>query len=94
VIVENEIRQLERSVDTLVRRPTLIRREYWTAQTEKLLLLPGLSARDRHRLSSLLVLLGTATRENSAQHDGIPADAVCTAEHANCDDSILPDRRP
>lgn len=61
VTLENEIRQLERSVNTLVRLPTLIRREYWTTQTEKLLQLPRLSARDRHRLFTLLALLGAVT---------------------------------
>jgi len=66
VILENEIRQLERSVNTLICRPTLIHREYWAAQTEKLLVFPGLSARDRRRLIALLDLLGISTREEVA----------------------------
>ncbi|MEX3897861.1 hypothetical protein [Paraburkholderia sp. BR10954] len=76
VVLENEIRQLESSVNTLVRRPTLMRREYWTAQAEKLLLLPGLSARDRHRLSNLLALIeATARRTGGRQTEFSAADA-------------------
>ena len=63
--LESDIKQLERSINTLICRPTLIRREYWAAQKEKLLVLPGLSARDRHRLTVLLDLLGTTTREQA-----------------------------
>jgi hypothetical protein len=90
VILENEIRQLEQSVNTLVHRPTLIRRDYWTDQTEKLLRLPGLSARNRQRLAALLALLGAATWESSAQHVGFPTQTACAAEHASCESSILP----
>jgi hypothetical protein len=72
VNLESDIKQLERSINTLICRPTLIRREYWAAQTEKLLVLPGLSARDRHRLTVLLDLLGTTTREQ-APPSGPPA---------------------
>lgn len=67
MILENEITQLERSINTLIRRPTLIRREYWATQTERLLVLPGLSDRDRRRLSALLVLLGVTSREQAPQ---------------------------
>lgn len=55
--LENEIKQLERSINTLVRRPTLIRHDYWTVETEKLLLRRELSMKDRHRLTALLNLL-------------------------------------
>ncbi|WP_275671127.1 hypothetical protein [Paraburkholderia azotifigens] len=40
MILEDEITKLERSVKTLIHRPTLIRRDYWTAETQKLLLRP------------------------------------------------------
>jgi hypothetical protein len=86
VILEDEIRQLERSVNTLVRLPSLIRREYWTAKTEKLLLLRGLSTRDRHRLSSLLVLLGASAQENTARQIVCRERDVSIAGHADCDD--------
>lgn len=87
VILENEIRQLERSVNTLVCRPTLIRREYWAAQTERLLALPGLSARDRHRLAALLDLLGIttcerATRSGSSAH--VHGEANCDVLRPDC----------
>ena len=72
MILENEIRQLERSINILVCRPTLIRREYWAAQTEKLLLRPGLSSIDRSRLTALLVLLGIVARDPAPQSD-LPA---------------------
>lgn len=88
--LENEIRQLERSINTLVRRPKLIRREYWVAQTEKLLVLPGLSARDRHRLTSLLDLLVITTCEPAPRSDlparnlGAPSEANCEVLSLNC----------
>ena len=75
MILENEITQLERSINTLIRRPTLIRREYWVTQTERLLMLPGLSERDRRRLSALLVLLGITPREPAPQ-TAPPAEIV------------------
>ena len=84
LILENEIRQLERSVNTLVCRPTLIRREYWAAQTEKLLVFPGLSSRDRRRLTALLDLLAITTREemprsgSPAKILNISAEAIAT----------------
>lgn len=83
MILENEIRQLEQSINTLVCRPTLIRPGYWTAQTEKLLLHPGLSARDRQRLTVLLDLLGITTREQ-ARRSGSPAMKLSDPGKTKC----------
>ncbi|WOD13598.1 hypothetical protein [Paraburkholderia kirstenboschensis] len=58
-IVRNEIGQLENAVRTLVRRPWLIRRDYWVSEVEDVLERPGISAGDRQRLGALLDLLGT-----------------------------------
>ena len=84
MILENEIRELERSINTLICRPTLIRREYWVAQTERLLVLPGLSARDRHRLTVLLDLLGVTIHEQ-APRPVAPAKNLNLPAEANCD---------
>ncbi|EUC21559.1 hypothetical protein SAMN05446934_9753 [Paraburkholderia hospita] len=62
-ILESEIGQIEKAVNALVRRPRLIRREYWVSEIEGVLERPGISARDRHRLSTLLNLIGTLTAE-------------------------------
>lgn len=83
MILENEIRQLERSVNTLVCRPTLIRREYWAAQTERLLIFPGLSARDRGRLTALLELLGITASE--VPRSGSPAETPGISGEADRD---------
>jgi hypothetical protein len=64
--VKAEIGQLEKALNTLVRRPRLIRRDYWISQIECLLGRSGLSAQDRQRLRALLDLLG-------------PLAAQCTA---------------
>lgn len=64
--VKAEIGQLEMALNTLVRRPRLIRRDYWISQIECLLGRSGLSAQDRQRLRALLDLLG-------------PLAAPCTA---------------
>lgn len=82
MILENEIRQLEQSVNTLVCRPTLIRFEYWVARTEELLVLPGLSPRDRSRLIALLDLLGLTTREH-ALRTGSPKNLPHVCEEAD-----------
>ena len=55
--VKAEIGQLEKALNTLVRRPRLIRRDYWISQIECLLGRSGLSAQDRQRLRALLDLL-------------------------------------
>jgi hypothetical protein len=57
--VKTEIGRLEKSLNTLVRRPRLIRREYWLSQIDGLLERPGLSMQDRRRLRDLLDLLVT-----------------------------------
>lgn len=84
MILENEIKQLERSINTLICRPTLIRREYWVAQTEKLLVLPELSARDRHRLTALLDLLGITTCDQ-APRPSLPTMTLSVTREASLD---------
>ena len=61
--VKTEIGQLEKALSALVRRPRLIRRDYWISQIECLLGRPGLSAQDRQRLCALLDLLGSPVTE-------------------------------
>jgi hypothetical protein len=81
-IVESEIGQLETAVNMLVRRPRLIRREYWASEVEGVLERPGISARDRRRLSALLDLLGTVANERSVQASAeanVPGNADCPA---------------
>jgi hypothetical protein len=63
--VKIEIGQLEKALNALVRRPWLLRRDYWISQVECLLGRPGLSAQDRQRLCTLLDLLGTPVAECS-----------------------------
>jgi hypothetical protein len=62
-VMRNEIGQLEAAVNLLVRRPRLIRREYWVSEVEGVLVRPGISPQDRQRLAALLDLLGTVARE-------------------------------
>ncbi|HXI90290.1 MAG TPA: hypothetical protein VNO24_09775 [Blastocatellia bacterium] len=87
MILENEIKQLERSVNTLVHRPTLIRRDYWTTETEKLLLCPGLSIKDRHRLSALLNLLNGILKSTAPER---PPLRHARADQIDCDACDLP----
>ena len=61
--VKTEIGQLEKALNALVRRPRLIRREYWISQVECLLGSPGLLPQDRQRLRALLDLLGAPAEE-------------------------------
>jgi hypothetical protein len=77
-IVETEIGQLEKAVNTLVRRPRLIRQEYWASEIEDVLERPGITARDRQRLSTLLDLLGTLANERPVQASA-PGNADCSA---------------
>ncbi|MGF6931265.1 hypothetical protein OKW41_004668 [Paraburkholderia sp. UCT70] len=58
-VVRNEIGQLEAAVNTLVRRPRVIRRDYCVSEVEGVLVRPGITAQDRQRLAALLDLLGT-----------------------------------
>jgi hypothetical protein len=58
-IVESDIGSLEKAVNTLVRRPRLIRQEYWASAIGLALERPGVTARDRQRLLALLDLLDT-----------------------------------
>ncbi|CAN7726449.1 hypothetical protein [Paraburkholderia hospita] len=81
-IVESEIGQLEKAVNTLVRRPRLIRQEYWTSEIEDVLERPGITARDRQRLSTLLDLLGTVANGHGVHASGqasTPGSADCSA---------------
>ncbi|MFP3553162.1 hypothetical protein SB861_20930 [Paraburkholderia sp. SIMBA_049] len=81
-IVESEIGQLEKAVNTLVRRPRLIRQEYWASEIEDVLERPGITARDRQRLSTLLDLLGTVANERPVQASAranTPGNADCVA---------------
>ena len=64
--VKTDIGELEKALNALVRRPGLIRRDYWISQIECLLGRPGLSAQDRQRLRALLDLLGTPVAECTA----------------------------
>jgi len=59
----SDIGELERAVNTLVHRPGLIRREYWTSEVERLLGRTDITARDRQRLHVLHGLLVHATGE-------------------------------
>jgi hypothetical protein len=74
-IVENEIGQLEKTVNTLIRRPRLIRREYWVSEIEDVLGRPGIPARDRQRLWVLLDLLATVANERSVQASAEPNES-------------------
>lgn len=55
--VKSEIGRLEKALKTLIPRPHLIRRDYWSSQIKSLLERPGLPVQDRQRLTSLLDLL-------------------------------------
>lgn len=57
-LLQAEIGELERALNTLVYRPRLIRRDYWAVQIERLLERSGLTAHDRKRLRALRELLG------------------------------------
>jgi hypothetical protein len=63
--VKTDIEQLEKALNALVRRPGLIRRDYWISEIECLLRRPGLSAQDRRRLFVLLDLLAPSVAECS-----------------------------
>jgi hypothetical protein len=63
--IKTDIEQLEKALNTLARRPQLIRRDYWLSQIDCLLGRPGLSAQDRNRLSALVDLLGTPVAQCS-----------------------------
>jgi hypothetical protein len=63
--VKTEIGQLEKTLNALVCRPRLIRRDYWISQIECLLGRPNLSTQDQQRLCALLDLLGTPAAECS-----------------------------
>jgi hypothetical protein len=65
--VESDIGQLEKAVNTLVRRPQLIRQEYWASEIEHVLERPGITARDRQRLVTLVGLLATVMSSRPAQ---------------------------
>lgn len=54
----NEIGELEKTVLTLVRRPRLIRRDYWRAEVERQLGRADITGGDRQRLCALHHLLG------------------------------------
>ncbi|MFL9964712.1 hypothetical protein PQR02_27340 [Paraburkholderia sediminicola] len=80
--METEIGQLEKAVNTLVRRPRLIRQEYWASEIEDVLERPGITARDRQRLSALLDLLGMVANErpvHASAQANTPGNANCTA---------------
>jgi hypothetical protein len=62
-MMRNEIEQLEKTLNTLVHRPQLIRREYWTSQIAGLLEQPGLSPQDRLRLHALRDMVGLPAGE-------------------------------
>ena len=63
--IKTDIGQLEKVLNAPIRRPRLIRRDYWVSQIECLLGRLGLSAQDRQRLGALLDLLGTPVAECS-----------------------------
>lgn len=62
----SDIAELERTVNTLVRRPTLIRREYWRSEVERLLARSDITLGDRERLNALHHLLQETTEECGA----------------------------
>ncbi|WOD19094.1 hypothetical protein [Paraburkholderia kirstenboschensis] len=66
-IVESEIGQLEKAVNTLVRRPRLILQDYWASEIENVLARPGITARDRQRLLALVDLLGAVASDHPVQ---------------------------
>jgi len=78
-ILESEIGQIEKAVNTLARLPRLIRQEYWVSEIGDVLERPGLSARDRQRLLALLNLIGTlaAERCEAAIEANAPGNADC-----------------
>ena len=59
-MVKTEIEKLEKALNALIRRPQLIRRDYWMSQIEGLLAQTGLSPQDRQRLNALHDLLAPA----------------------------------
>nr|WP_202031566.1 hypothetical protein [Paraburkholderia sacchari] len=67
-IVKTEIGQLEKVLDALIRRPRLIRREYWISQIENLLEKPRLSPLDRQRLHALRDLLGDSPADSGSTY--------------------------
>ncbi|MFM0627063.1 hypothetical protein [Paraburkholderia xenovorans] len=74
-IVESEIGQLEKTVNTLIRRPRLIRRDYWVSEIEHVLERPGIPARYRQRLWALLDLLATVANERWVQASAEPNES-------------------
>jgi hypothetical protein len=76
-IVECEIGQLEKAVNTLVRRPRLIRQAYWASEIEHALERPGVTARDRQRLLALVDLLATVATDRPAQTTSVAEGAGC-----------------
>jgi hypothetical protein len=65
-MMKTEIEQLEKTLNALVHRPQLIRREYWISQIEGLLEQPGLSPHDRLRLLALRDMVGLPAHECAA----------------------------
>jgi hypothetical protein len=61
--IKTDIEQLEKALNALIRRPRLIRRDYWVSKIEGLLGRTGLSAQDRQRLGALRDLLVTPAEE-------------------------------
>lgn len=52
-----EIGQLEKTLNTLIYRPRLIRRDYWETRIECLLKQAGLTPQEKQRLDALLALI-------------------------------------
>ncbi|WP_020071437.1 hypothetical protein [Paraburkholderia caledonica] len=58
------IGKLDKAVNTLVHRATLIRREYWRAEVQRLRGRTDITVPDRRRLYALHHLLGDAPAED------------------------------
>lgn len=73
--VSAEIDMVEKTLNELVRRPRLIRSNYWSTHIESFLARPGLRVQDKARLTALLDLIGRVAPTRDLSRD-LRADAL------------------
>ena len=67
--VSAEIDMVEKTLNELVRRPRLIRSNYWSTHIESFLARPGLRVQDRARLTALRDLIGAVAPTGDLSQD-------------------------
>ncbi|WP_158934337.1 hypothetical protein [Burkholderia sp. S171] len=73
--VSAEIDMVEKTLYELVRRPRLIRSNYWSTHIESFLARPGLRVQDKARLTALRDLISGVVPAEEISQD-LPVDAL------------------